>query len=65
MVAQVAAEYIVGADFFFWRVRFATHGAAAKMIEVFGTENKKSCIWVKCIPASGGTMVLTEPEAGS
>ncbi|MEZ4549351.1 MAG: hypothetical protein R2874_02440 [Desulfobacterales bacterium] len=35
------------------------------MIEVFGTENKKSCIWVKCIPASGGTMVLTEPEAGS
>jgi hypothetical protein len=65
MVAQVAAEYIVGADFSFGAFGFATHGAA-KMIEVFGTEKQKELYLGKMYSGQwGGTMVLTEPEAGS
>jgi len=40
VVAQAAAEYIVGADFSFGAFGFATHGAA-KMIEIFGTDEQK------------------------
>ncbi|MGM0402665.1 MAG: acyl-CoA dehydrogenase [Thermodesulfobacteriota bacterium] len=65
IIAQVTAEYIVGADFSFGAFGFATHGAA-KMIEVFGTEKQKEMFLSKMYSGQwGGTMVLTEAEAGS
>ncbi|MBC2717625.1 MAG: acyl-CoA dehydrogenase [Desulfobacteraceae bacterium] len=65
LISQAAAEYIVGADFSFSSVGFATHGAA-KMIEIFGTEKQKEQYLRKMYSGQwGGTMVLTEPEAGS
>jgi alkylation response protein AidB-like acyl-CoA dehydrogenase len=65
IIAQVTAEYIVGADFSFGAFGFATHGAA-KMIEVFGTEKQKKMFLHKMYSGQwGGTMVLTEAEAGS
>jgi len=64
-IAQAVAEYIVGADFSFSAFGFATHGAA-KMIEVFGTEKQKEMFLKKMYSGQWtGTMVLTEPEAGS
>jgi len=65
VIAQVAAEYIVGADFSFGAFGFATHGAA-KMIEIFGTDKQKEMFLGPMYSGQwGGTMVLTEPEAGS
>ncbi len=65
IIAQTTAEYIVGADFSFGAFGFATHGAA-KMIEVFGTEKQKEMFLSKMYSGQwGGTMVLTEPDAGS
>ncbi|MDA3895513.1 MAG: acyl-CoA dehydrogenase [Desulfobacteraceae bacterium] len=65
LIAQASAEYIVGADFSFGAFGFATHGAA-KMIEVFGTDKQKELYLGKMYSGEwGGTMVLTEPEAGS
>ena len=65
LVAQAAAEYIVGADFSFGFFGFAARGAA-KVIEIFGTEEQKN-LYIRKMYAGdwGGTMVLTEPEAGS
>ncbi|MFW6334358.1 MAG: acyl-CoA dehydrogenase family protein, partial [Desulfosalsimonas sp.] len=57
LVAQAAAEYIVGADFSFGAFGFATHGAA-KMIEVFGTEKQKEMFLKKMYSGQwAGTMV--------
>jgi alkylation response protein AidB-like acyl-CoA dehydrogenase len=65
LIAQASAEYIVGADFSFGAFGFATHGAA-KMIEIFGTDKQKELYLGKMYSGQwGGTMVLTEPEAGS
>ncbi len=65
LIAQAAAEYIVGADFSFGAYGFATHGAA-KMIEVFGTDKQKEMFLGNMYSGRwGGTMVLTEAEAGS
>lgn len=65
LVAQASAEYIVGADFSFGAFGFATHGAA-KMVEIFGTEKQKELYLGKMYSGEwGGTMVLTEAEAGS
>jgi len=65
LIAQAAAEYIVGADFSFGAFGFATHGAA-KMIEIFGTPKQKELYLGKMYSGQWtGTMVLTEPEAGS
>jgi alkylation response protein AidB-like acyl-CoA dehydrogenase len=65
LIAQASAEYIVGADFSFGAFGFATHGAA-KMIEIFGTDKQKELYLGKMYSGEwGGTMVLTEPEAGS
>ncbi|MCP3923747.1 MAG: acyl-CoA dehydrogenase [Desulfobacterales bacterium] len=64
-VSQAALEYIVGADFSFGAFGFATHGAA-KMIEIFGTDLQKNIYMDKMYSGEwGGTMVLTESEAGS
>lgn len=65
LIAQASAEYIVGADFSFGAFGFATHGAA-KMIEIFGTEKQKELYMGKMYSGQwGGTMVLTEAEAGT
>ena len=65
LIAQAAAEYIVGADFSFGAFGFAIHGAA-KMIEIFGTPKQKELYLGKMYSGQWtGTMVLTEPEAGS
>ncbi len=65
IISQVAGEYIVGADFSFAAFGFATHGAA-KMIEIFGTEKQKEMFLGRMYSGEWtGTMVLTEPEAGS
>jgi alkylation response protein AidB-like acyl-CoA dehydrogenase len=65
LISQAAAEYLVGADFSFGAFGFATHGAA-KMIEVFGTDKQKELYLSKMYSGQwGGTMVLTEAEAGS
>lgn len=65
LISQASAEYIVGADFSFGAFGFATHGAA-KMIEIFGTEKQKKLYLGKMYSGQwGGTMVLTEAEAGT
>lgn len=65
LVTQAALEYLMGADFSFTAFGFATHGAA-KMIEIFGTEEQKQRYMYKMYTGQWtGTMVLTEPEAGS
>ncbi len=65
LLSQASAEYIVGADFSFGAFGFATHGAA-KMIEIFGTEKQKELYLGRMYSGEwGGTMVLTEAEAGT
>ena len=64
-VGQAALEYLIGANFAFAAYAFAGHGTG-KMIEIFGTEEQKELYLGKVYSGEwGGTMVLTEPEAGS
>ncbi|MEW5736203.1 MAG: acyl-CoA dehydrogenase [Thermodesulfobacteriota bacterium] len=64
-VAQAALEYIIGASFAFAAYGLAGHGTA-KMIELFGTPKQKELFLKKLYSGNWtGTMVLTEPEAGS
>ncbi len=60
-----AAEYFSGANMAFMMYPGLTHGAA-KMIETVGTEEQKKT-YVKNMYAGkwAGTMLLTEPDAGS
>jgi alkylation response protein AidB-like acyl-CoA dehydrogenase len=65
LVSLAANEYFHGANAAFMLYHSLSHGAA-KLIEEFGTEKQKK----QCLPKmySGewsGTMLLTEPEAGS
>jgi hypothetical protein len=62
---QAAFEFIVGANFAFAAFGNLGHGAA-KMIELFGTPKQKQLFMEKMYSGQwGGTMLLTEPEAGS
>ncbi|MBW1988964.1 MAG: acyl-CoA dehydrogenase, partial [Deltaproteobacteria bacterium] len=62
---QAALEYLIGASFSFSAYALAGHGTA-KMIELFGTDKQKELYLSKLYSGEwGGTMVLTEPEAGS
>jgi alkylation response protein AidB-like acyl-CoA dehydrogenase len=62
---MAAAEYFNGANYSLMMYPGLTHGAG-KLVEAFGTEKQKktylknlfTCKW-------GGTMLLTEPDAGS
>jgi alkylation response protein AidB-like acyl-CoA dehydrogenase len=65
VVAQAAREYIVGANFAFAAFGILAHGTG-KMIELFGTEQQKK-LFLKNVYSGkwAGTMLLTEPEAGS
>ncbi|MEW5737214.1 MAG: acyl-CoA dehydrogenase [Thermodesulfobacteriota bacterium] len=65
IVTQAASEYFVGANCAFMMYPGLAHGAA-HLIEVFGTEKQKKLYLKKMYSGQwGGTMMLTEPEAGS
>ena len=64
-VAMAVSDYLVGANFAFMMYSGLTHGAG-KLIESFGTEQQKRLFLNKLYTGEWtGTMLLTEPEAGS
>ncbi len=65
LVGCAALEYMVGANSAFMLYYGMTHGAA-KLVEAFGNEEQKRLYMEKMFAGTwGGTMLLTEPEAGS
>ncbi|MBF0243599.1 MAG: acyl-CoA dehydrogenase, partial [Desulfamplus sp.] len=65
LVGLAASEYLVGANPAFMLYSGMTHGAA-KLVEEFGTKEQKALYMKKMFSGEwGGTMLLTEPEAGS
>jgi len=64
-VAMAASDYLVGANYAFMIFQGLTHGAG-KLIESFGSEKQKQLFLKKMYSGEwSGTMLLTEPEAGS
>ena len=64
-VALAASDYMNGANFAFMMYAGLTHGAG-KLVESFGTEQQKELFLKKMYTGEwAGTMLLTEPEAGS
>jgi alkylation response protein AidB-like acyl-CoA dehydrogenase len=64
-VASAAAGFLLGANFAFLMYAGLTHGAG-KLVETFGTEEQKKRFLKKLYSGEWtGTMLLTEPEAGS
>jgi alkylation response protein AidB-like acyl-CoA dehydrogenase len=64
-VALAASDYMNGANFAFMMYPGLTHGAG-KLVETFGTEKQKELFLKKMYTGEWtGTMLLTEPEAGS
>ena len=64
-VAMAASDYFVGANFSFMMYPGLTHGAG-KLVETFGTDEQKALFLKKMYTGEWtGTMLLTEPEAGS
>jgi len=65
MVYMAASEYFIGANVSFMLYNGMTHGAA-KLVERFGTDEQKS-VYLKHMLSGkwAGTMLLTEPQAGS
>jgi alkylation response protein AidB-like acyl-CoA dehydrogenase len=65
IIRQAAFEYIVGANFAAATFGDLAHGAG-KMIELFGTDLQKKLFLKKVYSGQwSGTMLLTEPNAGS
>lgn len=65
LVGMAASEYLIGANPSFMLYSGMTHGAA-KLVEEFGTDEQKRLYMKKMFSGEwGGTMLLTEPEAGS
>ena len=65
IIRQAAFEYIIGANFAIAGFGNLGHGTA-KMIELFGTPQQKELFLEKVYAGQwGGTMLLTEPGAGS
>lgn len=65
LVASVAASYLMSANFAFMMYAGLTHGAG-ELIETFGTDKLKKLFLKKMFSGEWtGTMLLTEPEAGS
>jgi hypothetical protein len=64
-VALAASDYLVGANYAFMMYPGLTHGAA-KLVQAFGTDEIKK-IFLKNMYTGHwtGTMLLTEPQAGS
>ncbi len=64
-VALAAGDFFNGANFAFVMYPGLTHGAG-KLVEVFGTDEQKRIYLKKMYTGEWtGTMLLTEPEAGS
>ncbi|WDN88932.1 hypothetical protein BuS5_01900 [Desulfosarcina sp. BuS5] len=64
-VSMAANEYLYGACNSFMLYNMLTHGAA-RLVEIFGTETQKKLCLKKMLSGEwSGTMLLTEPEAGS
>ena len=64
-VAMAASEYFVGANLAFMIYVGLTHGAG-KLVETFGTDQQKEMFVRKLYTGKWtGTMLLTEPQAGS
>ena len=65
MISLATQEYITGADFSFSVFGYINHGSG-KMIELYGTEKQKELFLKKMWTGQwGGTMALTESDAGS
>ncbi len=65
MIDQAAKEYIVAANYSMTTYALEGHGTG-KMIELYGTEKQKQLFLKKLYTGEwGGTMDLTEPQAGS
>jgi hypothetical protein len=64
-LALAAADYLNGANYGFMMYPGLTHGAG-KLVETFGTEKQKKLFLKNLYTGKWtGTMLLTEPEAGS
>ncbi|MDY0221698.1 MAG: acyl-CoA dehydrogenase [Desulfobacterium sp.] len=64
-IAQAAFDYLIGANYTAMVYVILGHGAG-KMIEYFGTPAQKALFLEKLYTLEwGGSMLLTEPEAGS
>ena len=64
-VAMAANEYFYGACNSFMLYNMLTHGAA-KLVEIFGTDDQKQTYLKNMLSGKwSGTMLLTEPDAGS
>jgi len=64
-VAQAAGNYFNGANCAFMMYPALSHGAG-RLVEVFGTDKQKKLFLKNMYTGKwGGTMLLTEPEAGS
>ncbi len=64
-VASTAAQYMMSASFAFMMYAGLTHGAG-ELVNAFGTEKQKQLFLKKLFSGEWtGTMLLTEPEAGS
>ncbi|MCP4114540.1 MAG: acyl-CoA dehydrogenase [Desulfobacteraceae bacterium] len=65
LISMAVHEYITGINFAFASYSHLGHGTG-KMIELFGTEKQKQLFLKNLYTAHwGGTMLLTEPQAGS
>ncbi len=65
VVSLAAADYFNGANYAFMMYPGLTHGAG-KLVEAFGTDEQKKLFLKKMYSGEWtGTMLLTEPEAGS
>ena len=65
LVGLAANEYLIGANPSFMLYSGMTHGAAT-LVEAFGTDEQKRLYMRKMFSGEwGGTMLLTEAEAGS
>ena len=64
-VAMAAKDYMIGGNMALLIIGGLTHGAA-RLVEVFGTDRQKKLFLKKMYTGQWmGTMLLTEPEAGS
>ena len=65
LLAMAANDYLVGANFAFMMYAGLSHGAG-RLVETFGSEKQKALFLKKMYTGAWtGTMLLTEPEAGS
>ncbi|MEA1969373.1 MAG: acyl-CoA dehydrogenase [Thermodesulfobacteriota bacterium] len=64
-IAQAAMDYMIGANYTLMTYAILGHGAG-KMIDLFGSDKQKALFLKKLYTCQwAGTMLLTEPQAGS